>query len=68
MVLVCYEHEHIPALLRGIPTVDGTAIPSRWPGDCCDVTWTLTLDPAAGRYVFGQVPQQLLDGDTDKVI
>jgi hypothetical protein len=30
--------------------------------------WTFSLDPATGRYVFGQVPQQLLVGDTDTVI
>jgi hypothetical protein len=39
-----------------------------WPDDRFDVTWTLTLDPVAGRYVFGQVPQQLLDGDASTVI
>ena|ERR1700747_2672352 len=27
-----------------------------------------TLDRDGGRYVFGQVPQQLLGGDTDTVI
>jgi hypothetical protein len=26
------------------------------------------MSPIAGRYVFGQVPQQLLDGDSDTVI
>jgi hypothetical protein len=68
VVLVCYEHGRIPALVAGFPTVDGTAIPSVWPDDRFDVIWTLTLDPVAGRYVFGQVPQQLLDGDTNTVI
>jgi hypothetical protein len=68
VVLVCYEHLRIPALVQGIPTVDGSAIPAAWPADRYDVIWTLTLDSVAGRYVFGQVPQQLLDGDTDTVI
>jgi hypothetical protein len=27
VVLICYEHHRIPALVRGIPTVDGTAVP-----------------------------------------
>jgi hypothetical protein len=67
-VLVCYEHDRIPALVAGFPTVAGTTIPSVWPDDRYDVIWTLTLDTVAGRYVFGQVPQQLLDGDTDTVI
>ncbi|HEY9302871.1 MAG TPA: hypothetical protein VIO95_01105 [Mycobacterium sp.] len=68
VVLICYEHQRIPALVRGFPVVDGTAIPPAWPDDRYDVIWTFALDPVAGRYVFGQVPQQLLDGDSDTVI
>jgi hypothetical protein len=68
VVLICWEHQHIPALAPAVPTLDATTIPSAWPGDRFDVIWTFTLDPAAGRYVFGQVPQQLLVGDTDTVI
>lgn len=68
VVLVCYEHHRIPALVAGFPTVDGAAIPAVWPDDRYDVIWTFSLDPAAGRYAFGQVPQQLLDGDSDAVI
>ena len=45
----------------------GTAIPSVRPDDSNDVIRTPTLEPVAGRYLFGQVPQQLLDGDTDTV-
>ena len=68
VVLICWEHHHIPALAAAIPTVDATAIPTGWPGDRFDVIWTFALDPATGRYAFGQVPQQLLPGDTDTVI
>lgn len=68
VVLICYEHHRIPALVRGIPTVDGTAVPAVWPDDRYDVIWTFSLNPATGRYVFNQVPEQLLDGDTDTVI
>jgi hypothetical protein len=68
VVLICYEHNRIPALVQGIPTVDGSAIPAVWPGDRFDVIWTFTLDRDGARYVFGQVPQQLLGGDTDTVI
>ena len=67
VVLICWEHQHIPAFAQAIPSPD-TTIPSAWPGDRFDVIWTFTLDPATGRYVFGQVPQQLLLGDTDTVI
>jgi hypothetical protein len=68
VVLICWEHQHIPALAQAIPALDATTIPSAWPGDRFDVIWTFTLDPATGRYAFGQVPQQLLVGDTDTVI
>jgi hypothetical protein len=68
VVLICWEHDHIPALAQAIPTVDATMIPTVWPGDRFDVIWVFSLDPATGRYTFGQVPQQLLEGDTDTVI
>jgi hypothetical protein len=68
VVLICYEHHRIPALVQGIPTVDGTAIPAVWPDDRYDIIWTFALYPDGGHYVFGQVPQQLLDGDSDTVI
>jgi hypothetical protein len=70
VVLICWEHDHIPALASSLPTLPGTVIPQKWPGDRFDVIWTFTLVPgsAPARYTFGQVPQQLLSGDTDTVI
>ena len=68
VVLICWEHQHIPPLAQAIPTTDATTTPTRWPGDRFDVIWTFTLDPPTGRYLFGQVPQQLLAGDTDTTI
>ena len=68
VVLICWEHQHIPALAQAIPTFDAGTVPTVWPGDRFDVIWTFALDPATGRYMFGQVPQQLLEGDTDTVI
>ncbi len=68
VVLICWEHQHIPALAQAIPAVDATTVPTAWPGDRFDVIWTFALDPATGHYLFGQVPQQLLEGDTDSVI
>jgi hypothetical protein len=70
VVLICWEHHHIPALASSLPVIPGTAIPQTWPGDRFDVIWTFTLVPGAApvQYTFGQVPQQLLSGDTDTVI
>ncbi len=70
VALICWEHEHIPALASSLPAIPGTAIPQTWPGDRFDVIWTFTLIRAAApiQYAFGQIPQQLLSGDTDTVI
>lgn len=70
VVLICWEHQHIPAIVTALPTVAGTQIPSVWPGDRFDVIWSLTLQSEASpaEYVFAQVPQQLLAGDTATII
>jgi hypothetical protein len=70
VVLICWEHDHIPALASSLPAIAGTAIPQQWPGDRFDVIWTFTRVPGAApvQYTFAQVPQQLLSGDTDTVI
>jgi hypothetical protein len=70
VVLICWEHRHIPALASSLPTIAGTVIPQKWDGDRFDVIWTFTLVPgsAPAQYAFGQLPQQLLSGDADTVI
>jgi hypothetical protein len=70
VVLICWEHHHIPAIASSLPVVSGTAIPHKWPGHRYDVLWSFTLAPGPGpvRYTFGQIPQLLLAGDADTVI
>jgi hypothetical protein len=70
VVLICWDHAHIPALAAAFPVVAGTDIPRQWPGDRFDVIWAFTRQPGTSlpRYAFSQVPQQLLAGDTDTVI
>jgi hypothetical protein len=70
VVLVCWEHSHIPVIASSFPVVSGTAIPQKWPGDRYDVIWSFTLTPGPGpaRYTFGQIPQLLLAGDAPAVI
>jgi hypothetical protein len=68
VVLICWEHDHIPAIAASLPTVPGTVIPQAWPGDRFDVIWTFTLAPGTAQYTFGQIPQQVLSGDTDAII
>jgi hypothetical protein len=70
VVLICWEHDHIPALAASLPATPGTAVPQQWPGDRFDVIWIFTLTQTAPsvQYTFSQVPQQLLSGDTATVI
>ena len=70
IVLICWEHKHIPMIASSLPVASGTVIPRKWPGDRYDVIWSFTLvqEPGAVRYTFGQIPQQLLAGDSPTVI
>lgn len=70
VVLVCWEHKHIPVIASALPVIGGTAIPQQWPGDRYDVIWSFTRVPESGsaRYAFDQIPQQLLAGDAGTVI
>ena len=70
VVLICWEHKHIPVIASSLPVVSGTAIPPKWPDDRYDVVWSFTLVPEPGpvRYTFGQIPQLLLAGDSGTVI
>lgn len=70
VVLICWEHSHIPVIASALPVGGGTALPRKWPGDRYDVIWSFTLVPGPGpvRYTFGQIPQQLLAGDAPTVI
>jgi hypothetical protein len=70
VVLICWEHKHIPVIAAALPLAGDTVIPGKWPGDRYDVIWEFTLAPGAGppRYTFSQIPQQLLAGDAETVI
>ena len=70
VALICWEHSHIPVIASSLPLVGGTAIPGKWPGHRYDVIWSFTRvpEPEPVRYVFGQIPQLLLAGDTETVI
>jgi hypothetical protein len=70
IVLVCWNHTHIPALAASLPAVNGSAIPHKWPDSRFDVVWAFTLveGSSPARYTFAQIPQRLLAGDDDTVI
>ena len=70
VVLICWEHKHIPLIASALPLASGTVIPPKWPGGRYDVIWSFSLVPGAGpaQYTFEQLPQLLLAGDSDTVI
>jgi hypothetical protein len=70
VVLVCWEHKHIPVIASALPLAGETVIPEKWPGDRYDLIWAFALAPEPGppRYTFSQIPQQLLSGDAETVI
>jgi hypothetical protein len=70
VVLICWEHQHIPALAAAFPLAPHTTIPSQWPGQRFDIVWSFTAGTRSAhlQYGFSQIPQQLLSGDTDTVI
>lgn len=70
VVLICWEHQHIPAIATALPTVSGTQIPPGWPGDRFDLIWSFSLKAEASTavYRFSQMPQQVLAADVATIV
>ncbi|NBE56494.1 hypothetical protein [Streptomyces boluensis] len=64
-VLICWQHGHIPALVRAFGAENAGPVPppTRWPTERYDLVWVFTYEVRAGRWGFRQVGQGLLDGD-----
>jgi len=65
IVLICWEHQSIPAIVSHLPISPNNKrpVPSEWPDNRYDVVWIFDLDSSADGYLFNQVPQLLLAGD-----
>jgi broad specificity phosphatase PhoE len=59
VVLVAWEHKHIPLIADHLTS----HAPQTWPGDRFDVVWIFDRQ-SSGSYSFAQVPQMLLAGDS----
>jgi hypothetical protein len=72
VVLISWPHGRIPALAQHIPlSRKSKPIPKgKWPGNRFDMVWVFDYDAEShkGGYIFSQVPQLLLDGDSSKPI
>ena len=68
VVLISWPHGQIPTLASYIPLSanNKNSIPSKWPGNRFDMVFVFDLDTtvAATGYIFSQVPQLLLAGDS----
>jgi len=61
-VIVCWEHNQIPEMLKALGWTEG---PPRWRDQDYDRLWILDLE--AGKPVrFRDLPQRLLPGDAEK--
>lgn len=59
-VLVCWEHQGMPRLIRGLGAQDVLGLPAAWP-DRYDLVWMFTR--RQGVWSFRELPQHLLQGD-----
>ncbi|MFZ3493160.1 hypothetical protein ACODT5_07995 [Streptomyces sp. 5.8] len=59
-VLVCWEHQGMPRLIRGLGAQDVLGLPAAWP-DRYDLVWMFSRKQ--GVWTFRELPQRLLPGD-----
>ena len=62
VVLICWRHQQLPTLARHILRNEQTE--TEWPEDRYDLVWVFDLDVAKSVYLFHQVAQNLLHGDS----
>ncbi|HEX7314372.1 MAG TPA: hypothetical protein VF297_10640 [Pyrinomonadaceae bacterium] len=70
VVLISWPHGRIPYLAKQIPlSRHSNPIPKgKWPGNRFDMVWVFDYDTKSkkGGYLFSQVPQLLLAGDSSE--
>jgi hypothetical protein len=70
VVLISWPHGQIPTLAKQIPLCrHSQPIPKgKWPSGRFDMVWVFDLDTKHKGYIFSQVPQLLLAGDSSDPI
>jgi hypothetical protein len=63
IALICWEHHLIPTIGSQIMGDEATC-PQIWPDDRFDMIWAFSRDPGSERWLFDQMPQLLLSGDS----
>lgn len=64
VVLIAWEHKILPSLIAYLP--HAPKVPASWPEDRFDLVWV--LDRTADGWIFTQLPQMLLAGDSTQPI
>lgn len=59
-LLICWDHENIPALARAL---EARQAPAKWPNTVFDRIWKMTLRTSQ-PVEFENIPQRLLSGDS----
>jgi hypothetical protein len=67
VVLIAWEHKAIP-LFGNLIFGNNTSCPQSWPDTRFDVVWIFDQDAGSGGWIFHQVPQRLLAGDSSEPI
>lgn len=67
VVLICWQQEYIPQIASTILGKEDVA-PADWPDNRFDMIWVFDLDRSTGKYRFKQIPQKLLNGDSERPI
>lgn len=67
VVLVAWEHNAIIGIANLILGNDRVC-PQKWPDSRFDMVWVLDRLAETGKWVFTQVPQRLLPGDSEQIL
>lgn len=67
VVLICWDHHHIPTIANQILD-DSTTAPQSWPDERFDLVWVFDFNSTLGKYSFTQVTQCLLAGDLSAIV
>jgi hypothetical protein len=68
IVLICWEHQAIPAIAGEISGKDSPAAQLKWPKERFDVVWVFESEDGISNWTFKQVCQRVLNGDSSQPI
>ncbi len=67
VTLIAWEHQAIPLIGNSI-IGNNTSCPQSWPGNRFDLVWVFDQVVGSREWIFHQVPQRLLAGDSSEPV